>query len=308
MTILFVGKFPMEILQPLTWDILTIDMKQAKAVTAHYLELLAKADVVVARSGCSFSSAVLSNAEKLKLIIKAGAGIDMVDLDYCAQHGIEVRNTPGANATSVAELAIGLAIALSRHLTTVHQGMQQGQWLKNEPQGCEISGKNFTVVGYGYTGRRTVQLLNAFNCTVRVFDPTLSEQELDHLKLQGGIHAPSLMDSMADTDFLILHPSLSIGSEHLIDERALVAMPQGAKVINLARGEIIVEADLLTALQSGHLGGAAIDTWWEEPPQTNPFAQLSNVIMTPHIGANTAEALQRTTKQAIKLIEERWQN
>ena len=308
---LFIGDFPKNIIEEKMDVILPsfISVQDAKDLTPLCLESVKTAQAIISRSGCLFAEQVLKYAPGLKLLIKAGAGTDMIDHEYCKQHGVAVMNTPGTNAQSVAELTIGLLIALARHVVPLHHGLEEGKWLRTEYKGSEISGKNIAIIGYGYIGRRTAKLLKAFDCSITVYDPTMSKQEKDFAILDGLTIATCENCSVKEMDFIILHPSYNPTSHYFINQKKIGKMKRGVKILNLARGSVMNQEAILEGLKSGVIGGLAIDCWWEEPPKDNPFKDFPNVIMTPHIGANTKEALGRSTKEAIELIENHdWKN
>jgi len=307
---LFIGDFPKDIIEK-NANILAsfMSVQDVKDLTPLCIESVKNTQVIVSRSGCLFEEPMLKFATHLKLLIKAGAGTDMIDHEYCKRQGIFVMNTPGTNAQSVSELTIGLVVALARHVVPLHSGMEEGRWLRTEYKGEEISSKNVVIIGYGNIGRRTAKLLKTFGCFITIYDPTLSQQEKDHAILEGLNIATCENCSVKDMDFIILHPSYNPTSHHFINQKKINKMKKGVKILNLARGNVMDQEAVLGGLNNGTIGGLAIDCWWEEPPKYNPFQNFSNVIMIPHIGANTKEALGRSTKEAINLIEKHdWKN
>ena len=301
---LFIGHFPKDIIKErLGISPLFISVQDAKDINQTCLENLKDAQAIISRSGCLFEEPMLRHAPKLKLLIKAGAGTDMINHDYCKKKNITVLNTPGTNAQSVSELAIGFIIALSRHIIPLQKSMEQEKWLRSEYVGTELSGKHVAVIGYGYVGRRTVKLLKAFNCSITIHDPTMTKEEKDHAILDGCLIETCENCSVKQADFIVLHPSYNPTSHHFINQKKIGKMKKGVKIINLARGNVMDQEATLEGLKNGIIGGLAIDCWWEEPPKNNPFKDFENVIMTPHVGANTEEALNRSTAEAINLIE-----
>lgn len=300
---LFIGNFPPISDKKRNWYASFIETKQAKTKTKEFLSLFMETEVVVTRSGCLFDKDLLSMAPNLKLIIKAGSGKDMIDHEYCKKHGIKIANTPGTNAQSVSELAIALAISLSRHIIIGHQGMKEDRWVRNELVGSEIFKKNVSVIGFGYVGRRTASLFKAMGCSIKIYDPTLKEEEIDTARLLGYEIETCENCSVKEADIIVLHTTYNPTSHHFINKKKVGKMKRGALLINLARGHVLDEDAVFHGLEDGIIGGAAIDTWWDEPPKDNRFAKFENVVMTPHIGANTKEALTRTTNCALGLVD-----
>ncbi len=302
--VLFIGKFPNFFQAGKKWQPIFIDTKEVKELTQEFVGKLMKAEVIVTRSGCLFTKEVLSLATGLKLIIKAGAGKDLIDEGHCQTHGIQIKNTPGSNAQSVAELAVALAIALSRNIVKNHQAMMQGEWIRDQFVGAELYGKTISIIGFGHIGRRTAMIFKAMGCSIKVHDPTLKDEEKDFAALLGYTLENCENCAVKRSDVVILHPTYNPTSHHFINRKKISKLKSGVLLINLARGGVMDEEAVLEGLENRIIGGLAIDTWWEEPPKHNRFTKFDNVIMTPHIGAHTKEALARTTAQAIKLVDE----
>ena len=306
--VLFIGKFPNFSQAGKKWQPIFIDTKEARELTPEIIKKLKKAEVIVTRSGCLFTKEVLSQSPGLKLIIKAGAGKDLIDNDYCQAHDIQIRNTPGSNAQSVAELAVGLVVTLSRNIVKNHQAMMQGQWIRDQFVGSELYDKTVSIIGFGNIGRRTALIFKAMGCSIKVHDPTLKDEEKDFVALLGYTLENCENCAVKKSDVIILHPTYNPTSHHFINRKKISKMKPGVLLINLARGGVMDEEAALEGLRNGIIGGLAVDTWWEEPPKHNRFTEFDNVIMTPHIGANTKEALARTTDRALKLVDEYFSN
>ena len=224
----------------------------------------------------------LQVADRLKVIARYGVGLDNVDLAAATQRGIVVTYTPGANSVSVAELTVGLILSLGRNLPAAVAATRQGEWPRWG--GVTLEGKTIGLLGLGAIGKQVVLRLGGFNCRLIAHDP-LADSDFAH---QHGVELLSLKEVIQQADFLSLHLPLTPETRGLVDQDFLENMKTGAYLINTARGEILVEAALLEALQSGKLRGAALDVFSKEPPGgDNPLLQLPQVIATPHCGSHT---------------------
>lgn len=229
--------------------------------------------------------AALEAADQLKIIARYGAGVDRVDLAAAKEKRIMVTNTPDANTVSVAELAIGLMLALARHIPSANNSTKQGDWPRL--RGMSLAGKVVGLVGFGAIGQQVARRLQPFDCTLVAYDPFPNEafaqaHDVALLPLDG---------VLKQADIVSLHLPAMPETRGLVNAEFLGKMKPGACLINTARGEIINEADLLSALQSGQLGGAGLDVFASEPPEAdNPLLQLPQVIATPHTGAHTDDA------------------
>lgn len=226
--------------------------------------------------------AALARAERLKVIARYGVGVDNVDLEACKEMGIVVTNTPGANSVSVAELALGLMLALARQIPEAVQNVQQGKWPRFS--GISLEGKTIGILGLGAIGRQLAKRLSGFDCRILAYDPFADPAYAkDH-----GIELGSMDEVIAAADFLSLHLPLLPETKSLVNDAFLAKMKKGSFLINTARGEVVDEAALLRALESGHLRGAGLDAFVAEPPDpANPLLHLPQVIATPHLGAQT---------------------
>lgn len=301
MTIFFVGQFDQKFL-PKQSNIISIE--EAHLLPAKLTDGLKHAKILVTRSGFQYTQQILQKAPKLKLIIKAGSGTDMIDHKYCISRNIIIRNTPGMNSQSVAELTIGLLLAVLRQIPLMDSTLRDhGKSLKEMTRGAELWGKKVTIIGFGYVGRRTARLLSAFNCSITIYDPTLKTEEIDAALLQGYI-LTNVLNEAFNTDILIFHPSSSITSYNLLNSKNIHLLRKGIVIVNMARAAVIEKAAILKGLQKKIIRGIGIDTWWSQPWNDQEFSCFPNVVMTPHIGANTTEAVERVTKKAIEVIHE----
>lgn len=230
--------------------------------------------------------AALQAADRLRVIARYGAGVDNVDLAAAREKGIVVTNTPGANAVSVAELAIGLMLALARSIPLAHQETRAGGWPRL--QGTSLEGKVVGLLGLGAVGRQVAHRLQGFDCTVLACDPALDAAAAR----QHGATLCTLPELQSASDLLSLHLPLVPETRGLVDASFIARMKRGAFLVNTARGELIDEAALLSALLGGHLAGAALDAFAQEPPAPgSPLLSLPQVIVTPHMGAHTDGAV-----------------
>jgi D-3-phosphoglycerate dehydrogenase len=225
-------------------------------------------------------------ADQLKVIARYGAGVDRIDLDAARERGIIVTNTPGANTVSVAELAIGLMLALARSIPQANAATKRGEWPRLS--GMTLEHKIIGLIGFGAIGQAVARCLQGFNCTVIAYDP------FPNTKVAQVVNTTilSLAEVLRVADIVSLHLPVLPETRGMVNSEFLEQMKPGAMLINTARGEIVNEADLLTALQSGHLSGAGLDAFINEPPGAeNPLLELPQVIATPHTGAHTDGAI-----------------
>ncbi len=243
-----------------------------------------------------FDDGILAQLPRLEVISRFGVGVDMLDLAALDRRGVRVAVTSGSNAQSVAELALTLALAVLRGLTQRTSEVQAGTW--RQLPGRLLAGQTVGILGYGHAGRRFATLVAAFGCPVLVFD----EQRIDDLPVQ--IRQVDLDDLMADSDVVSLHLPLTPATTGLVDELQLGRMRAGSVLVNTARGELVDEQALAAALRSGHLAGAGLDVLTEEPPsREHPLLRLPNVVVTPHVGGSTIEAVLETGIAAIEGLE-----
>ncbi len=261
------------------WEVLT---PAAAALPSE----LAQADALVVRSATKVTAGFLEKAAKLRVIGRAGVGVDNVDVEAATHRGILVMNTPGGNAVSVAEHTLALMLSLARAVPQANASTQAGRWEKSAFSGTELRGKTLGLVGLGRVGTEVARRARALEMKVLAYDPYVTaaaahEVEVDLVPLE---------ELLKRSDVLSLHTSLSAATEKMIDAAALGKMKKGAWLINCARGELIDEPALAESLRSGHLAGAGLDTFAQEPPRNSPLIGLPNVIATPHIAGSTAEA------------------
>jgi len=234
-------------------------------------------------------------ANRLKVIARYGVGVDNVDLPAAREKGIVVTNTPGANSVSVAELALGLMLALARQIPEAVQAVHQGKWPRYA--GLSLEGKTIGILGLGAIGKQLARRLAGFDCRVLAFDPYADAAfSRDH-----HVELATMEEVIAQSDFVSLHLPLTSGTRCLVNDTFLNKMKKGSFLVNTSRGEVIDEAALLSALQNGRLKGAALDAFTVEPPDPqNPLLALPQVIVTPHLGAQTDGATSNMGWLAMK--------
>lgn len=230
-------------------------------------------------------------AGPLRVVVKYGSGTDNIDLGAAERLSVKVSSTPGANARSVAELTIALLLALARHVAAHDRAVRAGSWSRQG--GIELAGKRLGVVGYGAVGREVARSAACLAMEVVAHDPFVETAEVDLVGLD---------ELLASSDAVSLHVPLDDSTRWMIGAKALERMRSGALLVNTARGGLVDEDALADALSSGRLGGAALDAFAAEPPIGSPLLGLENVVLSPHAGAATAEAAQRTALQAVRQL------
>jgi (S)-sulfolactate dehydrogenase len=265
------------------------------------LDMLATADAMIVRNRTQVDLAVLDAAPKLRVVGRLGVGLDNIDVAACEARGIAVIPATGANACAVAEYVIGTAMALLRGAYTRSAETAAGKWPRTAlSNGREISGKTLGLVGFGGIGQLTARLARGLGVHVIAYDPMLADDA--PVWQTSGVGRRTFGELLAQADIVSLHVPLTAETRNLLDERALADMKPGAVLINTSRGNIVDEAALAAALISGHLGGAAIDVFDQEPlPADSPLSAAPNTILTPHIAGVTVES----NTQVSALIAER---
>ncbi|HEY7688433.1 MAG TPA: hydroxyacid dehydrogenase, partial [Dongiaceae bacterium] len=235
------------------------------------------------RSAAKVTKDVLAAAKSLKVVGRAGIGVDNIDVPAATQRGIVVMNTPHGNSITTAEHAIAMMMALARQIPAADKSTHAGKWEKSRFMGVEVAGKVLGIVGCGNIGTIVADRAHGLKMRVLAFDPFLSEERACDL----GVQKVELDDLLARADFITLHTPLTDATRHIIDAKALAKTRAGVRLINCARGGLVDEAALKAALESGHVAGAALDVFAEEPAKQNPLFGLDQVIATPHLGAAT---------------------
>ena len=254
-------------------------------------------DVLVVRSATKVTSEVLEAGAKgnLKLVIRAGVGIDNINLDYAEKVGIKVRNTPNASSDSVAELALGHMFSVARHIAVANYTMRNGQWNKKQYKGSEIASKTLGIIGMGRIGKALAGKAEALGMKI-IYTDALGKQ--DNLAYE----FMDLDNLLKVSDYVSLHVPYNKDKGALISDREISMMKDGAVIINCARGKVVDEEALLKALNSGKLAGAGIDVFEQEPSENMALINHERVSVTPHIGASTKEAQERIGKEVAAIV------
>src|SRR5437867_5280763 len=239
---------------------------------------LESADALIVRSAVQVDGPLLANARKLRVIGRAGVGVDNIDLDAATRQGIAVMNTPGANAIAVAEHSLALMLAMARHIGRANELMHAGKWEKKSLQGTELRGKTVGIVGLGRVGMEVARRARVFGMEVVAHDPFVSTS----VAKEQGIRMAKLEEVYAAADYLSLHVGLTPQTAGMINAESIKKMKPGVRLVNCARGELIDEAALVHGLKQGLVGAAALDVFVEEPLKNSPLSAMENVVLTPH--------------------------
>ena len=243
---------------------------------------------LIVRSEAKVTAKVIEAAANLRVIGRAGVGVDNVDIEAATKRGIVVMNTPGGNTVSTAEHAFSLMVSTARRIPQAHMSMVEGRWDRKKFQGVEIHNKALAILGMGRIGTEFARRALAFGMRVMAYDPYLSASRARALQVE--LHE-DIDEVIAQADFITLHMPLTEETRHMIDSRRLDLAKPGVRIINCARGGLVDEDALLQALESGKVAGAALDVYEDEPPAADaPLRRAGNLVMTPHLGASTAEA------------------
>lgn len=277
------------------WDVVLADPKT-------YEPHLADADALVVRSAVKVTKEVLARAPKLKIVGRAGVGVDNVDLAAATDAGVLVMNTPGGNAVSVAEHTLALMLSMARSVPQASASTKNGKWEKKKFLGNELRGKTLGIIGLGSIGREVVKRAKPFEMRIVAHDPYVSSQTAHDI----GVDLTPLPELYAQSDYITLHVGLTPETDHMLNADALAQMKPGVRIVNCARGELIDIPALQKAIESGRVAGAALDVFETEPPGDNPFLKLEPVVATPHIAGSTEEAQEivgvRIVEQLIEYL------
>ncbi|HYM05012.1 MAG TPA: phosphoglycerate dehydrogenase [Terriglobales bacterium] len=277
------------------WTIVTPDQVEGK-LAAH----LQTADALIVRSAVQVDADLLEHARKLRVIGRAGVGVDNIDLDAATRKGIAVMNTPGANAIAVAEHALALMLAMARHIGRANELMHAGKWEKKSLQGTELRGKTLGIVGLGRIGMEVARRARAFGMEIIAHDPFVSAAVAKEQR----IRLAKLEEVYAAADYLTLHVGLTPQTAGMINADSVKRMKRGVRLVNCARGELVDEAALAQAVRQGLVAGAALDVFTDEPLRNSPLTALENVILTPHIAGSTNEAQEAVGYQIAMQVKE----
>ena len=262
-----------------------VDVK-LKQSPAALVEAIPDYDALIVRSETRVGEKVIAAGAHLKVIGRAGAGVDNIDVEAATRAGILVVNAPSGNMIAAAEHTIAMLLALARHIPQADQAVKAGRWERSRFLGTELRDKVLGVIGLGSIGREVAHRAQAFGMRVIASDPVASEERAAQLNVK----LLPLDQLLAEAEVITLHVPLTAQTHHMIDARAIAAMKPGVRLLNVARGGIVDESALWNALQDGHVAGAALDVFEQEPPGENPLLSLPQVVTTPHLGASTEEA------------------
>jgi len=277
------------------WEVLTHDQLPDGLAAA-----VADADGLVVRSAVQADDALMAHAPKLRVIGRAGVGVDNIDAAAATRRGIVVMNTPGANAVAVAELTLGLMLTLARKVAAANASMHAGKWEKKILQGSELRGKTLGILGLGRIGLEVARRAKGFGMELIGSDPFVSAA----VARENGIKLVTLDELLAGSDYLTLHVGLTPQTTGVINAKTIATMKKGVRIINCARGELIEDAALIEALKSGQVAGAALDVFPSEPLKDSPYATMDNVILTPHIAGSTGEAQEAVGIQIARQVRD----
>ncbi len=266
---------------------------------AELLPVVKDVTAMVVRSETKVTRKVIEAATHLRVVGRAGVGVDNVDVEAATQRGVVVMNTPGGNTISTAELTFSMILSLARKVPQAHGSMAAGKWDRKQFQGTELAGKTLGVLGLGRIGTEVARRAQAFGMKVLAYDPFLSQARAREL----GIEDQVLDAVYRDADFITVHMPVTDQTRGMLNAEAFARMKPKVFVVNCARGEIIVENDLLAALDSGKVAGAALDVYATEPlPAEHPFRKHPSIVLTPHLGASTAEAQEKCGIEVAEVI------
>jgi D-3-phosphoglycerate dehydrogenase len=278
------------------WEVIEADPKT-------YASHLSDCDALVVRSAVKVNKDVLSKAPKLRVIGRAGVGVDNVDLPAATDAGVLVMNTPGGNAVSVAEHTLALMLSMARSVPQASASTKAGKWEKKKFLGNELRGKALGIVGLGSAGREVVKRAKPFEMRILGHDPYISSQNARDL----GIELMPLQQLYAESDYITLHVAFTPETDHMLNSEAFSKMKPGVRIVNCARGELVDPKALQNAIETGHVAGAALDVFEKEPPGEDPLFQLEHLLATPHIAGSTEEAQEivgvRIVEQVVEYLK-----
>jgi D-3-phosphoglycerate dehydrogenase len=260
-------------------------------------DLLRDMDALIVRSATRVTADVLASSPRLKVVGRAGVGLDNVDLEAATARGVVVMNTPGANTTSAAEHTVSMLLSLAKHIPQATASMKSGKWEKSKFLSVELSSKVLGIIGLGRIGTEVAKRVKGFNLRVLAYDPFISAEAAQSL----GVELVDLPDLYRQSDFITIHTPLTSETKDLICAATIVQMKDGVRIVNCARGGIVNEADLYEALRSGKVAGAGLDVFEKEPITDSPLFALPNFISTPHLGAASEEAQEAV---AIEIVQQ----
>ena len=281
------------------WNVVTADAIAQLGPGGLEAEL-ADADALVVRSAVQVDAKMLQSAPKLRAIGRAGVGVDNIDIDAATHSGIVVMNTPGANAVAVAELALGLMISMARSIPRANSTMHAARWEKKSLQGSELRGKTLGIVGLGRIGLEVARRARSFGMELIGYDPFIAPV----VARENQVALVPLDELFKQSDYLTLHVGLTSQTEGMINAASIKRMKPGVRIVNCARGELIVDEALAEAIRSGHVAGAALDVFRKEPLKDSAYFGLDNVLLSPHVAGSTDEAQEAIGIQLAKQVRD----
>jgi D-3-phosphoglycerate dehydrogenase len=264
-------------------------------------KIIKEYDALLVRSATKVTKEIIDAAENLKVIGRAGVGLDNVDLEAATQKGIIVMNTPGGNTISTAEHTMSMILALARNIPQASSSTKKGEWKRSKFMGIELYGKILGIIGFGRIGKEVAKRALSFNMKIMTYDPFLSREVAETM----GIEVVELKELLRDSDYITVHTPLTEETKHMISNDEFALMKKGVRLINCARGGIIDEAALINAIKEGKVAGVAIDVFEKEPPAPeNELLKLDNVVVTPHLGASTEEAQINVAIEVAEIVRD----
>ena len=269
------------------------------STTSGFESALEGADALIVRSATTVDAALLDRGPHLKVIGRAGVGVDNIDIPAATERGIAVVNAPSGNTIAAAEMTMALILATTRHVAAADASLRAGRWDRNLFKGAELRGRRLGLIGAGRIGAEVAIRCQAFGMGVIIYDPYLSEQRAEEI----GSRLTDLDEVVTTSDVISLHVPLTDETRGIIDEAAIMRMKPGTFVVNASRGGVVNEPDLAAALESGHLGGAALDVYEDEPLSPgSPLRTAPNLTLTPHLGASTVEAQEHVAVEVAENV------
>lgn len=254
------------------------------------------ANVMLVRSATKVNREMIDSAKNLKLVIRGGVGVDNIDVEYCKEKGIEVRNTPEASSIAVAELTFAIMLSIQRNIVKAHNSTKNSEWLKKQLKGRELYGKTLGLVGIGRIGTEVAKRAKAFG--MNVIATRESEEQSEYAEIV------DLDELLEKSDFISFHVPLTEETKGMVNKENIEKMKDGVVIINNARGKVVIENDLAEALKSGKVRYAGIDVYQQEPPEGSPLLSVENILLTPHIGAQTYENMNRIGDIVYEIIKD----
>lgn len=281
----------------------TVDIKTGLS-EEELIRIIPDYDAMIVRSETKVTSKVIEAGKNLKVIGRAGVGVDNIDLEAATKKGIVVMNTPFGNVTSAAEHTITMMLMLAKHIKHADLSLREGRWDRKKFKGIEVKGKTLGIIGLGKVGQIVAKAANGLSMDVVGFDPFVDEE-----KAKGFQVKKVEFDKLIKTsDFITVHVPLNNKTRNMISKKEFAMMKDGVRIINVARGGIVNEKDLHDAVESGKVAAAAIDVWEKEPPGKHDFLQHEEILVTPHLGASTIEAQENVAVDIAKQIVDALKN